>query len=203
MEAGRELPGLGVSEMRHADRVAAGYAELLGRTSWQLFGTHSFRIHRAGRTGGVHPEAAHKAFRFFVSTLNRDLYGRDWGRRWHRGCQWAVGEEFHKDGRLHLHSVISAPTGDLYRLVSFRDLWQRWFKEFGVNRMEAPRSQGDVVGYVAKYVAKDGNVTLSPNFGAWLPPRPSYLATPGQPALVEADQQHSTPGGQLASHAPR
>lgn len=175
-------------ELRFADHVAQGYAKLLGRTPWQLFGTHTFRAHRAGRSGGVHPEAAHKAFRFFVSTLNRQLYGRDWGRRWHRGCQWAVGEELHRDGRIHLHSVVSAPSGDLYRLVSFRELHAHWFREFGVCRFEAPRSQGDVVGYVSKYVAKDGNVTLSPNFGAWLPPRPSYHAMPGQTALVGADQ---------------
>lgn len=142
----------------------------------------------AGRGGGVHPEAAHKAFRFFVSSINRELYGREWGRRWHRGCQWAVGEELHKDGRLHLHSVISAPTGDLYRLISYRAWHEFWRREFGNNRLEAPRSQSDVCGYVSKYVAKDGNVTLSPNFGAWLPPPPSYLATPGQPALIQADQ---------------
>jgi hypothetical protein len=150
-----------------------------------MFATLTFRVHRAGRSGGVHPEAASKAFRFFASSINRELNGRDWGRRWHRGVQWAVGEELHKDGRLHLHAVLSAPTGDLYRLVNFRTWHEFWRKEFGNNRLEAPRSQGDVCAYLSKYVAKEGNVTLSPNFGAWLPPRPSYWATPGQTALIQ------------------
>lgn len=188
-------------DVRRIDRIAQAYGELLGRVPWQLFGTHTFRIHKAGRSGGVHPEAAHKAFRFFVSSINRELYGRDWGRRWHRGCQWAVGEELHKDGRLHLHSVISAPTGDLYRLLSFRQWHEFWRKEFGNNRLEAPRSQADVAGYLSKYVSKEGNVTLSPNFGAWLPPRPTYHATPGQPELIGTGQQHPITCGQLASHA--
>lgn len=158
-----------------------------------MLATLTFRIHRAGRSGGVHPESAHKAFRFFVSSINRDLYGRDWGRRWHRGLQWALGEELHKDGRLHFHALLSAQHGDLYRLVSFRDWHEFWRREFGNNRLEAPRSQGDVCGYLSKYVAKDGNVTLSPNFGAWLPPRPSYWATPGQTELIQPTSVTGSP----------
>jgi hypothetical protein len=171
--------------VRPADRVAAGWAEFLGRTPWQLFGTHTFRVHHAGRTGGVHPEKANKAVRFFVSSINRRLYGRDWGRRWHAGCQWAVGQEFHKDGRLHLHSVIAAPTGDLFKLIRFSEWFDFWRKEFGNNRLERPRSQADVAHYVAKYVSKGGEVDLSKNFGAWLPPPISYEATPGQRVLIQ------------------
>ena len=177
--------------LRPADLVAQGYAELLGRQHWQLFGTHTFRIQHAGRTGGVHPEKAVKAFRFFVSSINRELYGRDWGRRWHRGCTWAIGQELHKDGRLHLHSVIAAPTGDLYRLVRFSEWWRFWHSEFGNNRLERPRSLEHVAHYIAKYVSKGGEVDVSPNFGAWLPPPISYEAVPGQPALILADQHHS------------
>jgi hypothetical protein len=166
-----------------------------------MFGTHTFAVRKSGRGGGMHPEAAHKAFRFFVSSINRELYGHNWSKRPHRGCQWAVGEELHKDGRIHLHSVISAPTGDLYRLTSFRKWHELWRREFGFNRLEAPRSQADVCGYVSKYVAKDGNVTLSPNFGAWLPPPPSYLATPGQPGLIQPDQATPDHPRQMASLA--
>lgn len=184
------VPGDVLQPVRPIDLVAAGWAQFLGRTPWQLFGTHTFRIHHAGRSGGVHPEKASKALRFFVSSINRDLYGRDWGRRWHGGLQWAVGQEFHKDGRLHLHSVIAAPTGDLYRLVRFSEWHRFWRKEFGNNRLERPRSQEHVSHYIAKYVSKAGEVDFSKNFGAWLPPPISYVQEPGQPSLIHDDQQH-------------
>lgn len=172
--------------VRPADLVAEGWAEFLGRVPWQLFGTHTFRVHHAGRTGGVHPEKAAKAFRWWVQRINAELYGRHWGRRWHRGLQWAVGQEFHKDGRLHLHSVIAAPTGDLYRLVRFSEWHELWRTEFGNNRLERPRSREDVSRYLAKYVSKDGEVDVSENFGAWLPPPIVYEVTPGQRALIHA-----------------
>lgn len=187
---GGQLHGDDLFSVRQPDPVATGWAQFLGRTPWQLFGTHCFRIQHAGRTGGVHPEKANKAFRFFVSSLNRSLYGRDWGRRWHYGVQWAVGQEFHKDGRLHLHSVIAAPTGDLYQLVRFSEWFRFWWREFGTNRLERPRSQEHVSNYISKYVSKDGEVDFSKNFGAWLPPPISYLQEPGQPSLIHDDQQY-------------
>lgn len=135
----------------------------------------------------MHPESAAKAFRFFVSSINRELYSREWGKKWHRGLQWATGQEFHKDGRLHLHAVLAAPTGDLYKLVRF-DQWHRfWRSEFGNNRLERPRSQRDAAGYIAKYVAKDGEVDFSKNFGAWQPPPLSYEVTPQQTAILGAN----------------
>lgn len=173
-------------DVRPSDPVAAGWAEFLGGVRWQLFGTHTFRMHHVGRTGGVHPEKASKAFRWWVQRINAELYGRHWARRWHRGLQWAVGQEFHKDGRLHLHSVVAAPTGDLYRLIRFSEWHELWRKEFGNNRLERPRSQADVSQYIAKYVSKDGEVDVSSNFGAWLPPPISYEATPGQRAFIQA-----------------
>jgi len=173
--------------VRHCRTVSEGYGEFLGGRYWQMFGTHTFRIQRAGRTGGVHPEMAQKAFRFFVSSINRELYGRAWSKRPHGGVQWAVGQEFHKDGRLHLHSVIAAPTGDLYHLVRF-DQWHKfWRREFGNNRLERPRSQLHVANYIAKYCSKGGEVDLSKNFGGWLPPPISYQAPPEQPALIRAE----------------
>lgn len=188
-------------ELRRGDLLAQGYAELLGRLRWQMFATLTWRVHKAGRTGGVHPEAASKAFRFFVSSINRSLYGRSWGERPHRGIQWATGQEFHRDGRLHLHAVLAAPTGDLYQLVRF-DEWHRfWRKEFGNNRLERPRSQRDVSGYISKYVAKDGEVDFSANFGAWQPPPISYIAATRQPVLLGDYQQHTEHLRQVASPA--
>lgn len=176
--------GLLLQPVRPGDLVAAGYAELLRTVAWHQFWTLTFRADRGGRTGGMHAEAADKAFRFFVSSINRELYGANWGKRWHRGIQWARGQEFHKDGRLHFHAVAAAPTGDLNRVMSRYRWHEFWYREFGRNRLEAPRSQADIAGYVSKYVTKGGEVDFSGNFGAWKPPPMSFLAAPQQTHLV-------------------
>jgi hypothetical protein len=141
----------------------------------------------------MHGEAADKAFRFFVSSLNRELYGPKWNTKWHRGVQWARGQEFHKDGRLHFHAVAAAPTGDLNRLMSRYQWHEFWFREFGRNRLETPRSLADVAGYVSKYVTKGGEVDVSRNFAAWIPPAISYVAVPEQAHLVGCGNTNDRP----------
>lgn len=64
------LPGV-----RLADLHAAAYAELLGRRNWHWFVNLTFRPSHEGRSGGMHPEKADKAFRVLVSKINRHLYG--------------------------------------------------------------------------------------------------------------------------------
>lgn len=173
-------------DVRPVDRQAQGYAELLQRIPWQQFWTLTFRPSKSGRNGGMHDEAADKAFRYFVSCLNREVYGPKWSGRWHGGIQWARGQEWHRDGRLHFHAVAAAPTDDLNRLAS-RYAWHEWwYREFGRNRIEAPRSQADITGYVSKYVTKGGMVDFSKNFGAWTPPQIDYTARPEQNGLIPA-----------------
>lgn len=194
----RRLLAESLVQVRPRDRAADAWADLLRRYPAHVFATLTFRpqkffrdkftgqvraYDRTGNNGSMHPEAADKAFRFFVSNLNRELYGRDWSRRWHRGVQWARGAEFHKDGRLHFHALISAPTDDLNKLCS-RYAWHEWwYREFGRNQIEQPRSQAEVAAYVSKYVVKDGEVDFSPNFGAWQPPRPDWIEAPQQSDL--------------------
>ncbi|MGJ7901015.1 rolling circle replication-associated protein [Lysobacter sp. 1R34A] len=152
-------------------------------------------VNRTGANGSMHPEAADKAFRYFVSCVNREVYGPKWNTRWHRGIQWARGSEFHKDGRLHFHALLSAPTADLNHLIS-RYAWHEWwYREFGRNQLEQPRSQHQVADYVSKYVVKDGQVDLSPNFGAWQPARPDYAVAPQQRDLVGVSHDEPTTGG--------
>lgn len=188
------VPGC-VPELRKPDLHAGGYAELLRRVPWQQFWTLTFRISKAGRGGGVHGESADKAFRFFVSCINRELYGPKWSTRWHRGIQWARGQEFHRDGRLHFHAVAAAPDGDLNRRMSRYQWHEFWYREFGRNRIEAPRSQADITGYVSKYVTKGGEVDFSKNFGAWMPPPIDFTASPEQHALIQAASNTGSPGG--------
>ncbi len=173
-------------------RIRDAWAELLKGYPAHWFATLTFRpqkfytdkhtgevraIERTGSNGSIHGEAADKAFRYFVSCINREVYGRNWGQRPHGGIQWARGSEFHRDGRLHFHALLSAPTADLSQLAS-RYAWHEWwYREFGRNQIEQPRSQHDVASYVSKYVVKDGEVDFSPNFGDWKPPKLDYTRT--------------------------
>ena len=139
----------------------------------------------------MHPEAADKAFRFFISSINRDLYGNTWGKRWHRGLQWARGQEFHKDGRLHFHAVIAAPQNDLWHITRISRWHAWWLRENGFNRLERPRSQADIARYVSKYVTKGGEVDFSRNYGAWIPPLPQFVAPGQQVALLGRDERNT------------
>jgi hypothetical protein len=170
-------------------RECDAWAHLLGRYPAHVFATSTFRvqkfytdkhtgkvraINRTANNGSVHPEAADKAWRLFVSRINREIWGFDWGKRWHRGIQWIRGTEFHKDGRLHFHALLSSPTNDLWNLTPLKPHHVWWRQEFGFNRLERPRSQQQVRDYVSEYVVKDGLLDFSRNYGSWLPCMPDF-----------------------------
>lgn len=163
------------------EALAQAYADLLTRNPWHWFATLTFRVSHERRTsGGVHPEKADKAYRFWLANLNRELYGPRWSKKPHGGLVWARGQEFHKDGRIHFHALIAAPTDDLNRLARRLTWMDHWHSQFGIARIERPNSQGDVCSYVSKYVVKDGEVDFSRNFGRVLVPRINYEARPLQ-----------------------
>lgn len=198
-------------------RTQDAWASVLERYPAHIFATLTFRptrrftdkytgatveVPRTTARGGMHPEAADKAFRFFISSINRELYGNSWGRRWHRGLQWARGQEFHKDGRLHFHAVIAAPRNDLWNLTRLSHWHRVWLNEFGFNRLERPRSQRDIAAYVSKYVTKGGEVDFSDNYGAWHPPMPDFVrpAQQGDMAGVAASFTRPPVDSRQAAH---
>lgn len=202
----RRLLAESLVQGRSRNRVADAWADLLRRYPAHVFATLTFRpqrffrdkhsgkvqaVNRTGNNGSMHPEAADKAFRVFVSKINGSIYGRSWAHKWHGGCQWVRGSEFHRDGRLHFHALISAPTDDLWRLTHLRPHHKWWLEEFGFNRLERPRSQDQVRDYVADYVVKDGLLDFSKNFGAWVPPTLNYGVSPQQGCWSEAPQNKS------------
>lgn len=170
-----------------AQTVQAGYVELLSREPWHWFCTLTFSptkrirdkwtgeqrtVDRFHPIRGMHLEAADKAFRYFLRSVNERLYGKRWMVKpdAHGGVVWARGQEFHKSGRVHFHSLLAAPDVDLNSAAS-RYYWHEWwYREFGRNQIERPRDQDDVLGYVSKYVTKDGEVDFSHNFGKARPP---------------------------------
>lgn len=159
----------GVRDTRERD----AYAELLAREPWHWFATLTFRRDHQRASGGMHPEKADKAFRWWLRNLNEHLYGKYWMRseRAQGGVVWARGQEFHKDGKVHFHAVLAAPDRDLDKCCSRYEWHERWYRDNGRNQIEPPRSQEDVLGYVSKYVTKDGEVDFSHNFGTARPPR--------------------------------
>lgn len=171
----------------HYERLDAprrAWADLLMRQPWHWFATLTFKPQHEGRGGGIHPEKGEKAFRLLASSINRDIYGPRWHKRkladnqLHGGVVWAVGQEFHKSGRIHYHALLACQERDLSDVARRLSWMDWWFERFGIARIEPPKAQEDVAGYVSKYVVKDGEISLSPNFGKVRPP--SLFGSPGQ-----------------------
>lgn len=175
--------------------IRESWAEWIGRQPWDLFVTLTSEKQ-------THPEAMLKRFRYCMHKASDHVYGRNWDRR-QAGLQWVVGIERTKRGWPHSHGIVRFPLVDIKgpegRDVFDLGYWQRWMSETGgFAWLEIPRSAQAVVNYVAKYVAKDGELELSPNveFAAQAgdqfvllerrPPRPASAARAGGAA---ADRQ--------------
>lgn len=180
-----------------AQAIADGFAGLLLREHWHWFCNFTFRPRAETKGGGVHPERADKAFRFWVSCINRDMFGPNWSKRRiaQGGLIWGRGQEFHQDGRIHFHAVMASPTGDLNTQFSRLEAMNLWFREFGIARIYRPESQGDVSGYVSKYVAKGGEVDFSENFGR-VRPAPLQLDALGLPVPKPATRPDPATDGE-------
>lgn len=151
---------------RQGERLARAYADLVTVFPWQWFCHFTFKPTQTTKHGGVHPEFADKAFRLFVSSINRAIWGPRWAKKRVGGVVWARGQEFHKDGRIHFHAVMAADD-DLNQLQRRMDWVDWWFQRFGIARITPPSSIDDCCSYICKYVAKDGEVDLSQNFATY------------------------------------
>jgi len=130
---------------RQALRTA--WTQLLGRWEWEWFCTFTFR-------DSVHPEAADKRFRVFVSQCNRTLYGPRWHKHG-RGIRWVRALEYQKRDVIHYHALM-AGVEDLRRLT-----WMdRWYEMAGIARIEQIESTDAVSRYVSKYVVKGGEIDM-------------------------------------------
>lgn len=116
----------------------------------------------------THPEALQKRFRYCVHKMADHLYGRHWQRRG-QGIEYVYGQERHKSGWPHSHSVLRIPDVDLTDPDQLNlAYWQKFITETGGHtRLDRPRSVADVVGYCTKYVLKEGDLILSPNLNPY------------------------------------
>jgi hypothetical protein len=151
-------------ELNGASREA--WSTWLSAERWDVFLTLT-------DPGLSHPEHMYKRWRYFENSVNRQLYGNNFKRRG-QGIETVVGLERQNRGSVHAHGLIRLPDHDVKdsRQFSWR-YWQKFATELGGwAKLDIPRSNTDVVAYVTKYVCKDGDLILGPNFN---PNRPRIL----------------------------
>ena len=135
-----------------------GWNVWLSSRPWDLFVTLT-SDHR------THPEALHKRLQYCCNTMCDELYGRAVRRKRRNPIEYVNGIERHKTGWPHSHALLRLPGVDVSDREQFSLAeWQKWITGTGgFAWLSPPRSQGDVVSYVTKYVTKDGELALSDN----------------------------------------
>ena len=126
-----------------ANPCAEAWAEYLGRWPWQWFVTLTFRA-------DVHPEAADKRFRSWLAAVERE---RNRVGLFDGGLRWVRALEYQRRGVIHFH-VLLGNVGAL-RYATAHEHWRE-----GHAWIEPVRDSGAVRAYVAKYVAKGGEIDL-------------------------------------------
>lgn len=147
-------------------RVVQGWEGFLDRYQWDWFATFTFRE-------SIHPEAADKRFRVWMSELQQAVAGKHYEKKPRDQVRWARGLELQKRGVIHFHALLYHRL-DLnlhQRRKSWEAEWLRITDSFAT--IYPCDSSGAVRTYIAKYCGKGGEVDCSPN----LP-----LVTPGRVA---------------------
>ena len=150
---------LGLVDPEIENPLVRAWIEMLGRYPFDWFFTGTFRDH-------VHPEAAEKRYRRFINDLNRSLYGRHWMKKPGCGVYWIVAWERQQRNVLHLHALIgdNEDLNNRARRLIWMDYWNRLA---GFARIEPIADSQATIRYVCKYVAKGGEIDLSPNLGMY------------------------------------
>jgi len=141
------------------DPLRTAWAEWLAAEPWQWFGNFTFPV-------PVHPEAAHKSFRYWTNVLSVKAFGRQRARHPEGNLIWARGMERQKDqtrsahgGVIHFHAVLMN-----CRFLSRLESMYEWETiSGGFARILPPENIGNVLEYVSKYITKGGEIDLSEN----------------------------------------
>jgi len=143
-------------ELNQASRIE--WSTWLSAEKWDVFLTLT-------DPGLSHPEHMHKRWRYLENNMNRKLYGKHFRRRG-EGIETVVGLERQQRGSVHAHGLIRLPDHDVSDPIQFSwRYWQKFATDLGGwARLDIPRSQGDVLAYVTKYVCKEGDLYIGPNF---------------------------------------
>lgn len=139
------------------DKIVNAWVDMLRPYRWDWFITVSF----SGNY--IHPEQADKIWRLWVSQMNRELHGPRWYKK-QKGVVWVRALELQKRGVIHFHGLMRHPEFPLDKKLSRWAEMEVLFELAGISRIYTPRSQHDVINYCAKYVFKEGDIEVSPNF---------------------------------------
>lgn len=123
-----------------------------------------------------------------------------------RPADGVVALELHKSGQPHGHGLLSVSGGPLRGDVVLLGRDWRGRPGNGYIRIERPRSEGDVAGYCAKYMAKeDGELVFSPGLAdAVGVPGPLRWQTAGRDVRGrQVESAVSEDGVQVRADAPR
>lgn len=155
-------PGAPAHPAAFSSNLQKSWVEFLGRFQLDWFCTMTFR-------DDVHPEAADKLWRVWVSKLNRRLYGVRWYRQDHTSVFWIRALEWQRRGVVHYHAMVGDHK-DLNHEARARrlDLMDLWFDMAGIARIDpisrAEQDQRQAINsYVSKYVSKGGEIDFSPS----------------------------------------
>lgn len=162
------------------DTLRLAWVRLLGRYPWDCFATLTWakapgdeQVRRDFRTwlftwmGNV---AVQRGLARWVASRDGQRLRGWWVNQRRKGRHevvFALGVEPQRSGRLHVHSLLRFPPcfGEVYR----GDGWESWKDRHGFARLEPPKSQDDVAGYVSKYVVKpEADLVVSESFQAVL-----------------------------------
>lgn len=136
------------------DAVRDGWTAFLGAYTWDWFVTVTFR------GDYIHPEAADKRWRLWVSMLNRHTFGPRWYKK-RKEIHWVRALELQKRGVIHYHALMHHPH-DLNKIHSRLAQVDNLETIAGFSRIYPPRSNEAVTRYCAKYVVKGGEIECSP-----------------------------------------
>lgn len=135
--------------MLRTDGLHAAWTDWLSTFQWHYFATLTFAQPRT-------EASAARAFASYVRSLRQRQDGGDIG--------YFCGYEYGGAGRLHLHALLRAGTGQTEFDTGGRPhtpgslppeiLWEVWFKRFGRAQVAAYDPRRGAAGYVSKYVTK-------------------------------------------------
>lgn len=137
-------------------RVVEGWEALLDRYTWDWFATFTFKE-------SIHPEAADKVYRVWISKLQRSVAGSQWFKRPENTVRWARGLEWQKRGVLHYHALMFHRLGlnSIQQRFAWMHEWERLTGSFA--KILPCDSSSAVRAYIAKYCGKGGEVDISPD----------------------------------------
>jgi hypothetical protein len=137
----------------YAARLVEEWTAFLMRFPMQWFCTMTFAY-------PIHPEAADKLWRLWISKLNRSIYGVRWYRHDHTQVFWIRALEWQRRDVIHYHALVG-DVRDMNTLARRLDWMDEWRALAGIARIYTIESDEDVRRYVSKYVTKGGEIELS------------------------------------------